>query len=218
MPSREFVDKVLTACGRAATDEVCEATRALYMEALSVTHSARHAECRRADEAAAAQGRCEDVARALADLEARHAQEKEQRAQEIARAEGERDRVAQRRAAALAEAQLRIRDLTGQLAEERQGRRCEQATILHAFAEMMSARTGHQLPDWIEKIQAEGPPELLSFVNGVVGDQAAVTAGLTLPFSSGAVEGQVNRIKMLKRQMFGRASLDLLRKRVLRAA
>ncbi|MFF0034361.1 hypothetical protein ACFYS7_40920 [Streptomyces avermitilis] len=59
---------------------------------------------------------------------------------------------------------------------------------------------------------------LLSFVNGVVGDQAAVTAGLTLPFSSGAVEGQVNRIKMLKRQMFGRASLDLLRKRVLLAA
>ncbi|WP_221305238.1 hypothetical protein [Streptomyces sp. Ag109_O5-1] len=59
---------------------------------------------------------------------------------------------------------------------------------------------------------------LLSFVNGVVGDQVAVTAGLTLPFSSGAVEGQVNRIKMLKRQMFGRAGLDLLRKRVLLAA
>ncbi|MEV8034987.1 ISL3 family transposase [Streptomyces sp. NPDC086182] len=89
---------------------------------------------------------------------------------------------------------------------------------VHAFAEMMSARTGHQLPGWIEKVQAEGPPELLSFVNGVVGDQAAVTAGLTLPFSSGAVEGQVNRIKMLKRQMFGRAGLDLLRKRVLLAA
>lgn len=59
---------------------------------------------------------------------------------------------------------------------------------------------------------------LLSFVNGVVGDQRAVAAGLTLPFSSGAVEGQVNRIKMLKRQMFGRANLDLLRKRVLLAA
>jgi hypothetical protein len=41
------------------------------------------------------------------------------------------------------------------------------------------------------------------------------TAGLLLPFSSGAVEGQVNRIKMLKRQMFGRAGVDLLRKRVL---
>jgi transposase len=89
---------------------------------------------------------------------------------------------------------------------------------VHVFAEMMTARTGHQLPGWIEKVQAEDLPELLSFVNGVVGDQVAVTAGLTLPFSSGAVEGQVNRIKMLKRQMFGRAGLDLLRKRVLLAA
>lgn len=59
---------------------------------------------------------------------------------------------------------------------------------------------------------------LHSFVNGVRSDQLAVSAGLTLPFSSGAVEGQVNRIKMLKRQMFGRAGLDLLRKRVLLAA
>lgn len=87
-----------------------------------------------------------------------------------------------------------------------------------AFAEMMNARTGHQLPAWIEKVQADDLPELHSFVNGVRSDQLAVTAGLTLPFSSGAVEGQVNRIKMLKRQMFGRAGLDLLRKRVLLAA
>ncbi|WP_034092095.1 transposase [Streptacidiphilus albus] len=56
-----------------------------------------------------------------------------------------------------------------------------------------------------------------SFVLGFRADLAAVTAGLTLSFSSGAVEGQVNRIKMLKRQMFGRAGLDLLRKRILLA-
>jgi len=54
-------------------------------------------------------------------------------------------------------------------------------------------------------------------VLGFRADLAAVTAGLTLSFSSGAVEGQVNRIKMLKRQMFGRAGLDLLRKRILLA-
>ncbi|WP_331773677.1 hypothetical protein OG948_58315 (plasmid) [Embleya sp. NBC_00888] len=59
---------------------------------------------------------------------------------------------------------------------------------------------------------------LVSFVNGIVSDLRAVEAGLSLPFSSGAVEGQVNRIKMLKRQMFGRAGLDLLRKRVLLAS
>ncbi|MDH6126935.1 hypothetical protein [Kitasatospora sp. GP82] len=59
---------------------------------------------------------------------------------------------------------------------------------------------------------------LVSFVNGIGSDLGAVVSGLSLLFSSGAVEGQVNRIKMLKRQMFGRAGLDLLRKRVLLAA
>ncbi|MBT8225862.1 MAG: transposase, partial [Dactylosporangium sp.] len=49
-------------------------------------------------------------------------------------------------------------------------------------------------------------------------DYAAVVNGLTLPHSSGPVEGQVNRIKMIKRQMFGRATFDLLRKRVLLAS
>jgi transposase len=46
-------------------------------------------------------------------------------------------------------------------------------------------------------------------------DQDAVTAGLTLPWNSGIVEGHVNRTKMLKRQMYGRAKPDLLRKRIL---
>jgi transposase len=54
-------------------------------------------------------------------------------------------------------------------------------------------------------------------VTGLRADQDAVTAGLSLPWSSGAVEGHVNRIKMLKRQMYGRASPDLLRRRILLA-
>jgi transposase len=54
-----------------------------------------------------------------------------------------------------------------------------------------------------------GLPELRSFVTGLRRDQDAVTAALTLPYSSGAVEGHVNR-KMLKLQMYGRASPDLL--------
>jgi Transposase len=57
-------------------------------------------------------------------------------------------------------------------------------------------------------------PGINRFVNGVTADLDAVTAGLSLPFSSGPVEGTVNRIKMLKRQMYGRAGFDLLRKRV----
>jgi transposase len=48
-------------------------------------------------------------------------------------------------------------------------------------------------------------------------DYDAVRNGLTLPHSSGSVEGNVNRIKMIKRQMYGRATFDLLRKRVLLA-
>jgi transposase len=58
---------------------------------------------------------------------------------------------------------------------------------------------------------------LRSFATGLCRDLDAVNAGLTLPYSSGPVEGTVNRIKMIKRQMFGRANFDLLRKRVLLA-
>ena len=67
--------------------------------------------------------------------------------------------------------------------------------------------------------QAEASPvsELRGFSKGLRKDWAAVTAGLTVSYSSGAVEGHVNRIKMIKRQMYGRAKPDLLRKRVLLA-
>jgi transposase len=64
-------------------------------------------------------------------------------------------------------------------------------------------------------VDADNLPALRSFVVGLRRDQDAVTAGLTLLWSSGIVEGNVNRLKMLKRQMFGRAKPDLLRKRVL---
>jgi Transposase len=58
-------------------------------------------------------------------------------------------------------------------------------------------------------------PELHAFVSALRKDWAAVKAGLTLPWSSGRVEGHVYRIKMLKRQIYGRTNLDLLRRRVL---
>lgn len=58
-------------------------------------------------------------------------------------------------------------------------------------------------------------PCLHGFANGLERDLDAVTAGLTLPWSSGPVEGHVNRIKMIKRQRFGRAGFPLLRERVL---
>jgi transposase len=88
---------------------------------------------------------------------------------------------------------------------------------VHDFADIMANRKGRQLASWMRQVDADGSPELRSFVTGLRGDLDAVTNGLTLPYSSGPVEGHVNRIKMLKRQMYGRASFDLLRKRVLLA-
>lgn len=57
--------------------------------------------------------------------------------------------------------------------------------------------------------------ELVSFAQGPRRDLDAVTAALRSPYSQGQTEGQVNRLKMLKRQTYGRAHLDLLRRRVL---
>ncbi|MFC8037582.1 ISL3 family transposase [Streptomyces griseoincarnatus] len=89
---------------------------------------------------------------------------------------------------------------------------------VRAFAELMNNRQGQDLDQWIECVQADDLPALHGFVNGLGQDRDAVVAGLSLPYSSGAVEGHNNKIKMLKRQMFGRANFDLLRKRVLLSA
>lgn len=86
---------------------------------------------------------------------------------------------------------------------------------VRAFATMMGQLRGPELERWMTAVDAEDLPALHSFVRGLRRDFDAVTAGLTLPWSSGPVEGHVNRIKMIKRQMFGRAKPDLLRKRIL---
>ncbi|WP_233520264.1 ISL3 family transposase [Prauserella sp. PE36] len=88
---------------------------------------------------------------------------------------------------------------------------------VRSFATMMCSLRGQDLEGWMTAVDTSGLPALRSFVLGLRRDQDAVTAGLTLPWSSGVVEGHVNRLKMLKRQMFGRAKPDLLRKRVLLA-
>ncbi len=91
------------------------------------------------------------------------------------------------------------------------------ATARHvaAFAQMMTGRHGERLDDWIAQVETDDLPELHSFTNGVRRDYAAVRNGLTLPWSNGPTEGAVSRIKMIKRQTFGRAKFDLLRKRIL---
>ncbi|WUA47488.1 ISL3 family transposase [Streptomyces sp. NBC_01367] len=68
---------------------------------------------------------------------------------------------------------------------------------------------------WIADVRLDGQHELRSLANGMRRDRAAIQAALTTTYTSGAVEGNVTRIKLLKRQMYGRASFDLLRRRIL---
>lgn len=85
-----------------------------------------------------------------------------------------------------------------------------------AFAEMMANLTGSSALDgWLAAVEADDQPELRSFATGIRNDKEAVVNGLTLPYSSGRVEGTVNKIKTVKRQMYGRASFPLLRKRII---
>jgi transposase len=71
---------------------------------------------------------------------------------------------------------------------------------------------------WLEQVDQAGIPELTGFANGLRADRAAVEAGITLSWSQGQTEGQVNRLKTLKRAMYGRGKLDLLKLRLLYAA
>jgi transposase len=83
------------------------------------------------------------------------------------------------------------------------------------FLTIVRQRQEQALAAWVAVATASALPELRSFATGLLRDWAAVRAALTEPWSSGQVEGQVNRLKVLKRQMYGRANVDLLRKRVL---
>jgi transposase len=80
---------------------------------------------------------------------------------------------------------------------------------------MITELTGQDLPQWMGAAREAGLPGI---AKGLEQDLDAVTSGLTMNWSSGPVEGRVNHIKMIKRQMFGRAGLPLLRKRVLLTA
>ena len=81
---------------------------------------------------------------------------------------------------------------------------------------MMTTLTGYKdLDNWLDAADASTLGPLKSFATGIRRDHDAVLSGLTLTWSSGKVEGTVNKIKMLKRQTYGRASFALLRHRVL---
>lgn len=87
--------------------------------------------------------------------------------------------------------------------------------LVRDFAEMLTTRTGTLLPEWINMARAAQLPGITGFAGGLNSDLEAVVAGLTLPWSSGSVEGAVTRIKKIKRQLYGRAGFELLRKMIL---
>jgi len=85
------------------------------------------------------------------------------------------------------------------------------------FVTLLKERQVEALDSWLKRAKECHMSELGSFVNGIRRDSAAVHAAFSLPWSNGTTEGHVNRLKFLKRQMFGRAHLDLLRVKVLHA-
>jgi transposase len=99
--------------------------------------------------------------------------------------------------------------------QDQEGEIAEAITLTQDFAALVRQRQPGQLERWIERATASGLQAFKSFANGLRADDEAVKAGVTLSWSTGPVEGQINRLKMLKRQMYGRAGIGLLRQRVL---
>lgn len=90
--------------------------------------------------------------------------------------------------------------------------------IANAFCQMLRTRQGEQVEAWIIQAKDSDIPELRAFAKGLLKDLEAVKAGLTVEWSNGQVEGHIHRLKLLKRQMYGRAGFPVLRQRVLRRA
>jgi len=90
--------------------------------------------------------------------------------------------------------------------------------VTQDFATMLRRREGERLDQWIETAAQSGGDDLKRFARWLRDDYAAVQAGLTLDYSNGQVEGQVTRLKLVRRSMYGRGRFDLLERRVLYAA
>ena len=90
--------------------------------------------------------------------------------------------------------------------------------MIHTFLRMVRERRGDALEAWMAEATHSGIAELARFARGLQDDLSAITAGLTLEWSNGVTEGQIHRLKLLKRQGDGRAGFTLLRQRILQAA
>ncbi|NWJ47498.1 MAG: transposase [Chloroflexi bacterium] len=89
--------------------------------------------------------------------------------------------------------------------------------LIQAFGKMIQERKAEKLAEWLVQAEESGITELQSFGGGIKRDEAAVRAGLSEIWSQGVVEGKVNKLKMIKRKLYGKASFDLLKLIVLGA-
>lgn len=96
---------------------------------------------------------------------------------------------------------------------------CPEVPLLYeltqGFAAVFRAKQSEALQGWLATAYKADLPEITRFCDGLRRDESAVTAAVTLPWSNGQVEGQIHRLKLVKRQMYGRAKFSLLRTRVL---
>jgi transposase len=89
--------------------------------------------------------------------------------------------------------------------------------LLQEFRQILAERDLVGLESWLKQASSSDLPSFMALANGIEADKAAVEAAFTLPYSNGMLEGHVNRLKLIKRQGYGRAGLDLLRARVVAA-
>ncbi len=87
--------------------------------------------------------------------------------------------------------------------------------LMQQFLQMLRERRGEELDQWLRAAFHSAVPEWRAFVRKLHQDHDAVQAGLILQVNNGMVEGHINRLKFVKRSMYGRANFDLLRLRVL---
>ena len=100
---------------------------------------------------------------------------------------------------------------------ERSNTAAQTYRLTQAFVTMLRRRQDQDFQAWVEAVEASAIPELHRFARGLLRDKAAVIAALTESYSNGSTEAQVHKLKLVKRQMYGRAKLPLLRQRLLHA-
>ncbi len=89
--------------------------------------------------------------------------------------------------------------------------------LAQQFVTLLKERNAQPLSTWLRDCQMSGMSDLVTFAQGLAKEGSALHAAFTLPYSNGPVEGKINKLKYIKRSMYGRGGFPLLRQRVLKA-